>query len=340
MTKAVVALLVSLPATLLAQSAQDKATASGLFEEGKRLLGEGKIAEACPKFEAAQHIAPTLGHKLNLADCYRQAGRTASAWVEFREAAAQAGREGDDRESFARERAADLEKSLSRLTIRLSSGADVPGLVVKRDGTAVERAQLGTGTPIDPGLHVIEASAPKKTAWSSQVEIGPAASITVDVPVLGEPTRYPEAPVRKPVPVAPVVKPPTPAPLSAPVADEGADPGSTRRYLGLGVAGVGVVGLVVGTVEALHAKSLWSDAKNESCDDSGKCTTQAGVDMTNSARSAGTLATVAIGVGAAAVAGGLILYFTAPHAEEKSASVQVVPSLASDGFAITLRGAL
>jgi hypothetical protein len=62
--------------------------------------------------------------------------------------------------------------------------------------------------------------------------------------------------------------------------------------------------------------------------------------MVNSARSAGTLATVAFGVGAAAVAGGLILYFTAPHAEEKSAAMQVVPSVASDGFGLTLRGAL
>src|SRR5262249_27295421 len=154
------------------QSAQDKASANVLFDEGKRLIHEGRPAEACPKFEAALRLAQTLGTKLNLADCYRRVGRTASAWVGFRGAASMAMLARDEREGFARERVAELERSLARLTIRLSPGADVAGLAIRRDGSPVDAALLGAGVPVDPGAHVVEAAAPGRTNWSSKVTVG------------------------------------------------------------------------------------------------------------------------------------------------------------------------
>src|SRR5262249_56966552 len=105
----------------------------------------------------------------------------------------------DDREPFARERVAALEKGLARLTIHLVAGADLPGLVIKHDGEPVARPLLDTAVPVDPGTHVVEASATNKMSWASRVQIGPGASVTVDVPVLGEPTRYPDAPAKKAV---------------------------------------------------------------------------------------------------------------------------------------------
>ena len=70
--------LVALPVG--AQS--NKATAEALFTEGRALATSGKCAEAIPKFQASQKLDPGVGTLLNLAECYEQVGKTASAWAE------------------------------------------------------------------------------------------------------------------------------------------------------------------------------------------------------------------------------------------------------------------
>jgi hypothetical protein len=336
MRPSLVALLVVVPALAAAQSAQDKATASSLFEEGKRLLGDGKVDAACPKFEAAQRIAPTLGRKLNLADCYQRAGRTASAWGEFREAAAWAARDADDRESFARGRAADLEKSLSRLKVRLSPGAALAGLEVKRDGAALDKALLDTGVPIDPGAHVVEATAPGHSAWSSKVDVGAGASVTVEIPVLGVPTQYKEPVVARPGPAPVLVPAPTPEP-------EPEDPGHGRKLLAYGVGAAGLVAVGVGVAFGLSAMSKNSDAKNGHCNDKYQCD-QMGVDLVHDAQSAAQNATITIGIGAAAVAAGVVLYLTAPGAEPSEpptskTSWRLTPAAGPRAISVGVQGA-
>src|SRR5687768_6154338 len=87
----------------LASAQGDKATAEALFAEGRRLMSSGDFKTACPKFAASQKLDPGLGTSLNLADCYEKSGKTASAWAEFRDAAAAAHRVGSkDREQVAR----------------------------------------------------------------------------------------------------------------------------------------------------------------------------------------------------------------------------------------------
>src|SRR5579883_326916 len=66
-------------------TAEDKATAEALFNEGKRLMNERKFGEACPKFLASQKLDPGVGTQLNLAVCYEANGQTASAWATFKE---------------------------------------------------------------------------------------------------------------------------------------------------------------------------------------------------------------------------------------------------------------
>ena len=107
-------------------SAQDKAAAEALFDEGKRLFLDKKFAEACPRFEASERIDPGIGTLLFLADCYENVGRVASAWATFREACLR--RQGRRRRPSARPvaqraRAKLLEPRLYRLTLNVESPA-------------------------------------------------------------------------------------------------------------------------------------------------------------------------------------------------------------------------
>src|SRR6188768_818628 len=133
--------------------ASNRAAAEALFSQGRSLAASGKYAEACPKFEASQQLDPGLGTLLNLADCYEKVGKTASAWAEYREAIPLARAAGSKvREDLATERAAALESRLSMLTIVAMGGVEeATGLEIRRDGVAVQTAELGSAIPLDPG---------------------------------------------------------------------------------------------------------------------------------------------------------------------------------------------
>lgn len=89
---AAAALSTLLAAPVARAQAQDQAAARALFEDGRRLLQNGKYEEACRRLEAASKLYASPGILLNLGDCYEKLGRSASAWTEFGEAAAVAAR--------------------------------------------------------------------------------------------------------------------------------------------------------------------------------------------------------------------------------------------------------
>ena len=106
--------------------------------------------------------APGVGTMLGLADCYERNGQDGErlGGVPGRRRAV-AARKGDKREALARQNATRLEALLSRVLIRVPAEADVDGLVVKRDGVNVGRAEWGVAVPVDPGVTLLQgATAP------------------------------------------------------------------------------------------------------------------------------------------------------------------------------------
>lgn len=306
--------LASSPAA--AQDASNKAAAEALFRDGRTLYDQGKYPEACAKFAESERLDPAPGTLLNLGGCYEKNGQTASAWATFKEAMAAAHVKGrSDWEDLARTRSAALEPKLSRLTIAVTSKAD--GLAVTRDGSSVGQAEWGTAIPVDPGSHVVDAQAPHRKPFHQSVDV-PAngASITVTV---GE--------------------------LDA--ADEGASggtplpethaSGSTQRTIGLVVGGLGVVGLVVGTAFGLSAMSKENDATEHHCNANDQCDPQ-GVQLGKDAHSAATASTIAFAVGGVALAGGVILFLTAPK-NTSAPTVGLRASAIPGGGAFGIQGA-
>lgn len=176
--------LATLHGTARAQSAEDKAAAEASFEEGRKLVAAGNFQEACPKFEASQHLDPAPGTELNLADCYEKLGRFASAWGMFQQAGDDERRAGDgDAEKVARDRAKALVPKLSRLTIQLPKDA-IPGLAITRNDEAVRPELLGTAMPVDAGAQHLVATAPGRIAWTSDVTVQVGDSVVIPLPAL------------------------------------------------------------------------------------------------------------------------------------------------------------
>jgi hypothetical protein len=285
-------------APALAQSAEDKLAAEALFDQAKKLFLEKNYPEACPRFERSQRLDPGIGTLLYLADCYENQGRLASAWVTFREAASAAKAAGQgDRETVARSRAALLEPKLFRLTIRVDA-PDTPGLAIRRNGSNVRREVWGEAVPVDPGEIAIEASAPGKVTWSMKIQVPAGAGAkAIVIPALAAGAGTTE------------VAPPPDAPA------EGPAPGQGQRVAGLAVGGVGVVGLALGATFGGLAISK-NNAVKEACPVASDPCDPATV---KSSRQAGTFADVSTAmfvVGGAALAAGIIVYFTAPSRRE------------------------
>jgi hypothetical protein len=303
--------LLGLAAALLAPSAHgqpsatDRTVAESLFLEARRLMGEGKIPEACAKFEASHKLDPASGTLLNLAVCHEKEGKIATAWGEFRQSLTLARREQrEDREKLSQERIAELEKRLPYLTIQVPAASRVPGLVVRVNGTPLGEAVWGTAVPVDPGETTIDAEAPDHKGWSAKVRLEESKTESVQIPALKA--------IPKPPPAASSAFPAPPP--AAPRRDENASLRSTTSYvlLGVGALGVGVGGYF--GVRALSKKA----SSDDNCPQN-RCT-QAGVDFNNEAKSSARIANLGIGLGLVALGAGAYLLFSGSSPPEQGGS--------------------
>jgi hypothetical protein len=287
-----------------ARAQQDNSAAvEALFDEGKRLMADGRVAQACPKFLASYNLEHRLGTLLNLAACYEKNGQLASAWARFVEARTLAARNNQpERQQFANEHATTLEPKLSKLTVSIAK--PLPGLEVKVDGQPVAAGAWGVAVPMDAGKHAIEATAPDHVAYKGEVTLGgDADQKTVTVPELAEAPKAASLPEGQHV-------------------EENHGLGG-RKIAALAIAGIGVASLGVGTYFGVAALGKNSDSNTATA--SGACTGNdcwgQNVGLRNDAVTDATLSTVLLGAGAAALIGGAVLWLTAPSSSTPAASV-------------------
>ncbi len=316
-----VSVMASSPAR--AQAVGQKAgRAETLFQDGRALLEQGKIHEACLKFSASQKEDPGLGTLLHMADCHEKEGKSASAWGEFMLAIEQARATGEkEREKFAKTHATGLAKQLHKLQI--DAAERPPGFAIALDGETFALEGLGTALPIDPGEHVVEASAPGKKKWSKTLSLTAAPGLDrIDVPALDD------APAP---PSVTSVSAPTSAPITAPTtgasgaAKDEASGMSTKRIAGIGVTGAGVALLGVATYYLLTASSRDNDSNDPAQVASGNAQT-----LHDQAKTAQTYGFVAGGAGVVALGVGIFLIASggAPAAPAKAAAgLRIVPIL-------------
>jgi hypothetical protein len=287
-----------------AASTGPKAEAEARFREGSAAIDAGHTDEACVAFADSLRLYPNLSTLLNLALCYETQGKTASAWRGFTEAAAWASDSAlRDRRDFAHQHALKLERALARVEIRPPPG----DLVLAIDGEPVPAARLLWPVFLDPGEHVVEATAPGHVGYVTKVTV-PATSadaIVVAIP----PLRAETAAVPSPPPASSV-------PSSHP---------SARRVAGFVVGAMGI--LTAGLGGYFAADALSKTSALASC--AGGCDPTA-------ARASEIASVMAFGVGLAGVAAGVWLVSGSRADPPATTRLLVAPRIGSQGGEIRL----
>lgn len=288
-----------------------EARAKQLFDAAIADAQAENYKDACPKFRASYTVNRKASTLLNLGTCYERNGQTASAWGAFSEAVGAARQAGHPEwAAQAAERIRALEPRVVKVTIVVPAGTRVPGLTLKRDAAELTESEWGFPTPVDPGEHLLAASAPGKIPWKTTFKIAEGAPLTVQVPPLVD------EPVEKPKVV--VIAPPPPPSFWSPL-----------RVAGLSAGSVGVVALGVGTVLAIVAKGRY-DSSREACP-TAACTDAKALSDNRAAFDLATGSTIAVVGGALLTAAGATLFLWAPDrgrgaAERSTVGARLTPA--------------
>jgi hypothetical protein len=307
------AFVTSLAQTSIAQevSAENRAAAEVLFRDAKALADKEQYEQACPKFQESHRIDPKPGTILNLAVCHEKQGKVASAWLDYLEAASFAARAGQkDREAFAKEQAAKLDKTVPRLIVRVRE--TTPGIVVKLDAAVVSEGVWGSATPVNPGKHTIEATALGYKAWENTFKIdNTPGNVEVFVPKLELESAGPPVDKPKDPPTgngSKVVVPPDPPVNTIPRDKPTASRFNAPLWIGVGLGAIGLAGMIFGTVNGVETLSL-RDAGNVECGPSPDETfcTQKGLDLHAQAAAKASYSTAGFIVGGVGLGAGAAL---------------------------------
>ncbi|MGH7438837.1 MAG: hypothetical protein ACRENE_24385 [Polyangiaceae bacterium] len=311
-------LLLALPSLLVASSASaaepTKAECIAANESAQDLRGSGKLLEA--RVQLATCMAQSCPGAIRQ-DCVQRLG--------------------------------DVEKALPTLIViaKDSAGNDVGGVHATVDGKAVTQELNGTAMPLDPGEHrvVLEAAGLPRAEKTLVLHEGEKArrEVVVFPAASGVPASGGAAPGGVPAESggnesagheASGVEAPPPPPAPA----DAVHPGHTQRMVGVALGGLGLVGLVVGSIFGIVAESTFSDSKNKCGGDVMSChgpSAADGASANHSAYDQATIATVGFVAGGVLLAGGAAVYFTAPRAGE----VAIAPSVGDRSAGLTMRGA-
>ena len=208
----------------------------------KALLDSGSVRrrvrqvrrEQAPRARTRRHALPR-----RLLRAHRPHGERVDRVPQRRGARARAQRQA--RRRGARRGRRPSSRSSNRLTIAVAPTVPQSGLQILRDGAAVSPEEWGLAVPVDPGDHVVAVvSSPGHAQRTFPAHVGPESpTATVRIDRLDEPRRARIGPRARrrtracPGPRARAASPPAPA---------ASDPAATRRWIGVGVGGVGVVG--------------------------------------------------------------------------------------------------
>jgi hypothetical protein len=294
------------PADAFAQAplTDPKEMAAQLGTDALALYQQGRFADAYDKFDQAERAAHSPVFLVWMARSKRALGGLVRAKELYARVTAEAPHAATDISPSWQRAYTDAQSEVDVLSARLPHllvrvSANGPGgTVAEVDGAPVSLGQL---IEIDPGEHVVRATAADRRAFERRVRLEEGqAPLVVEV-------AFPSSVIDR------------------------AEPRTTRPYVGLGVVslGVGVTGVAAGSVTGLYALSLASQVK-DGCVRGTTCLA-ADQGKADNAHAYAVASTVSFIAGGAAAVLGVVLILV--RRDEAPAVVGVGPA----GAALTLR---
>jgi hypothetical protein len=289
MAGACLALLVQGSPAIAQDGGRDAAAAAELFQQGRRALQDHQYPEACARFAESQRLDPKVGTLINLAMCEQGSGHLARAARRWDEALELARSTSDPRQGYVTEQRDALAPSVPWCILQPAPSSP-PGTVVRLDDETTSLPLDSSPTiAVDPGAHVARVSAPGRAERPFPFSAAEGGRVTVVV----EPGD---------AIVVPSIEP--------------SGRGNVPRILAYVAGGLGVVGVGVGAVFAAQAIS----ARNDPRCSQGVCADPADAQTQRDGAAAGDRANIAFAVGGAMIAGGVVLWLTAPRGPQGSRS--------------------
>jgi tetratricopeptide (TPR) repeat protein len=279
------------------------AAARQLFKDGKALETKNEWSQALEKFKKVADVKMTPQVRFHIALCQEHLGRLVEAINGFElayEDARKAGSGAEDVAANAPERANALRVRVPKLRIEVE-GKLVSSRVLL-DGAPVAPALLGTEIPVDPGPHKVQVESDGRVTQTEEVTLEERGEDEVTL-IVDDTPKAAKPPAKK------VLPPPEESGSRLPA------------YI---VGGAGLFALAgAGAFLGLRAKAI-NDVRATCADDDKRC--DPGLQETaDQGRTYNTAANILLGVGAAGVAAGGVLFFVlAP--EDAKTKVGVAPS--------------
>jgi hypothetical protein len=313
--------LVLVPTLAFAQSDDDKGTARALGHEGQDALDRKDYVVAADRFgravaifdEAKALVPPTLllnlaranvglGHFVSAQEDYNRVvrqGTTPGAPAVFVQAVEEAKKEIDA-----------VAPHLAAVTISVTGCSD-PRVTI--DDKPMSAAAIGVKKPVDPGTHVVKATAQGCKGGQASFTVAEAGAAVAAITLEHDPMAAP--------PVDTVA-----APVATPVAPAADQPASSfpSKTLAITSFAVGAAGLAFGAVTGVVALGKKSTLKNECKNPDGTCMPSAQADL-DSYHTMGALSTVGFIVGGIGAAAGLVFLISAPKSSASSSSAWIAP---------------
>lgn len=289
----------------VAAADEDPLKADATFEEAQKLKSEGKVVEACKKYEEALvYNRNAVGTLLNVALCNEEAGKYATA-VKYYTLARDLAREHNlaEHRQAAEDKLMITAPLVSHLAIAFAEKAANMKLVIDDEVIPIDKSE---DIVIDSGSHHVVVTAPGRVPYDVTVVVEQSKAKAIAVPKLDYPVTVKKS--RRTV-------------------------GKILTFSGAGLAltglGLGIYGWRTYNGQIGPGKSC-TDESPPRCDPEG-------YRITNDALTFGTFGTF-IGVAGVAVAGvGAYLWFFGPS-QPAERNIAVVPTVSPESAGLTAVG--
>jgi len=292
-----------------AQSPEEEARV--YFDQGVVLFEDGMFEQAAAAFERAYRIAPSFKFLWNIGQVENELGHYAAALEAYEKYLA----EGEGRIPVSR--AAKATKETKRLaalvgTIRVDS--EVEGALISIDGNEHGATPLAEPVLVDRGEHEVVATAGGEMIHRELVEVAGGGEAVVEITSGAkhiEPAGGGEG------------------------GGNGGEADGPRRvwtWVALGVGGAALAaGGAIGGVVMSKASKLEENCPDKQCP-------QSQWSELDKAENLAMTSNILLGVGAAAVVAGVVLFFVEPGASEEEPAVALVPTAGPQGAGVSLGG--